>query len=804
MEHVVHIMAPFSPMLVVLVVVSLVRGAAPDAGHCDGADCGGDRSLAAYGGQVGPAECTAARREGDVSVMMACAQQSLSKPAYFGVALALQKRNKLDECMTWMERGLSLSGPNAVVLLDAAAVVSERVGDRDVTGPRSTRPQHIPITPWPAPVLGHRRATATAHYVRAIELTEAGIEAVLGLHRPGQWASLLLGCSRGDPTEAVAALAAAPSREARAAVTAAMSRLKTLYLVKLPDLQVLGPLVGRCYGLQVLLHAVDPGADPLPWYKLAAKAGLLDEVSAITTASRHGIFTGLWDDPAAILQHVSALGVATPDIGVKARRAGFEALFTQLRSVEMYMSRWVVSSTSDAGLAWLGVSCGIPRGSGITQLTGVAHGVSARQVRDHLDDCMAHQSVVASLFRDGGDLQFQRHQGGAAALHVAAAYGSARLIDAVLGSGSSSEGSAQGAWMPDGSVPTPLHIAATAGHADATAALRRHNVAAVEARDLWNRTALDIAVLQGWPRHKLADAFGDGAANAAQRNSWAAHGDPGHINGGGVGGIDCGFDVREVLTADEFAADYLAVHRPVLIRGGQVGPAWDALREKWAWSNLARAYPAVSFTTGLVPYADEFGLPISNTATTFADYLEYMAGRGPPGPPGTPRDPERDATEGTGAPQYVFSSGRSHKGASAGDFRALVADMVIPDVLPRTLAGHAIERDAQGPQFYLGPRGSGAPVHFHFHAINVLVAGSKHWFILPPADAVYSKDHIADWVAHELPKVRARGAVVLECEQRAGDLLYVPAFWAHGVLNEEQSIGYAVEFSWAYTQHNRV
>ena len=33
----------------------------------------------------------------------------------------------------------------------------------------------------------------------------------------------------------------------------------------------------------------------------------------------------------------------------------------------------------------------------------------------------------------------------------------------------------------------------------------------------------------------------------------------------------------------------------------------------------------------------------------------------------------------------------------------------------------------------------------------------------------------------------------LECEQRAGDLLFVPNNWGHAVLNLEPSVGLAVE-----------
>lgn len=35
----------------------------------------------------------------------------------------------------------------------------------------------------------------------------------------------------------------------------------------------------------------------------------------------------------------------------------------------------------------------------------------------------------------------------------------------------------------------------------------------------------------------------------------------------------------------------------------------------------------------------------------------------------------------------------------------------------------------------------------------------------------------------------------LECEQHAGDMLFVPDLWAHGVLNMDEVIGFATEFN---------
>ena len=126
------------------------------------------------------------------------------------MAAALQRKGRLGECMAWMERGLSLTGShhNPPVLLDAAAVIAEALGDASAANPghQVGGGGGDGVAPAAKPLSAFGRLTGEAHarYRRAIELTEASIEASLGLRPPGRWAELLLGCSRGDPTSAMA------------------------------------------------------------------------------------------------------------------------------------------------------------------------------------------------------------------------------------------------------------------------------------------------------------------------------------------------------------------------------------------------------------------------------------------------------------------------------------------------------------------------------------------------------------------------------------------------------------------------
>ena len=69
--------------------------------------------------------------------------------------------------------------------------------------------------------------------------------------------------------------------------------------------------------------------------------------------------------------------------------------------------------------------------------------------------------------------------------------------------------------------------------------------------------------------------------------------------------------------------------------------------------------------------------------------------------------------------------------------------------------------------------------------------GQKSWWLSPPPFAMYSTEHPLLWRERTLS---AMTTPVLQCEQQAGDVIFVPDGWAHAVLNQAESIGYASEF----------
>ena len=71
--------------------------------------------------------------------------------------------------------------------------------------------------------------------------------------------------------------------------------------------------------------------------------------------------------------------------------------------------------------------------------------------------------------------------------------------------------------------------------------------------------------------------------------------------------------------------------------------------------------------------------------------------------------------------------------------------------------------------------------------------GTKQWFFFEPAHARYERRHIHEWVRAEWVPGSEHAHLAHVCIQRAGDIIYVPHMWAHGVLNLAENTGYAEE-----------
>eukprot|EP00750_Incisomonas_marina_P008902 INCI15735.1.p2 GENE.INCI15735.1~~INCI15735.1.p2 ORF type:complete len:545 (-),score=66.07 INCI15735.1:1791-3425(-) len=110
-------------------------------------------------------------------------------------------------------------------------------------------------------------------------------------------------------------------------------------------------------------------------------------------------------------------------------------------------------------------------------------------------------------------------------------------------------------------------------------------------------------------------------------------------------------------------------------------------------------------------------------------------------------------------------------------------------------------------QFYLGPPGSGAPMHWHGTAINLLAFGKKRWQICPAElgtaySVVPSEAHFGS--IHEFRQRNESSAWVgggvdpacIELVQESGDMILLPKEIGHSTINIESSIGFAFEMQY--------
>jgi ribosomal protein L16 Arg81 hydroxylase len=98
------------------------------------------------------------------------------------------------------------------------------------------------------------------------------------------------------------------------------------------------------------------------------------------------------------------------------------------------------------------------------------------------------------------------------------------------------------------------------------------------------------------------------------------------------------------------------------------------------------------------------------------------------------------------------------------------------------------------PDWFLGAAHTGASVHFHSNAVNMLIHGRKRWTLFAPRHRLYSTKHIVQWSKEDLPRMQGKA---MHCMQEPGDVLFIPEQWGHGTENLAESVGYAMEFEFA-------
>ena len=149
---------------------------------------------------------------------------------------------------------------------------------------------------------------------------------------------------------------------------------------------------------------------------------------------------------------------------------------------------------------------------------------------------------------------------------------------------------------------------------------------------------------------------------------------------------------------------------------------------------------------------------------------------------GTPSCPPPLTTvaDGTTAREYVFDSQALFTDSG------IMSGVSFPSVVPTT---STLRQLAVG-----GPL-TGSPPHFHPPAWNAALVGRKLWVLTPPAHAFFSTGVTAwQWLAASaVDSVQRHDSDATVVLQAAGDLVFVPEFWGHAVVNVDDSLAVAFE-----------
>lgn len=239
-----------------------------------------------------------------------------------------------------------------------------------------------------------------------------------------------------------------------------------------------------------------------------------------------------------------------------------------------------------------------------------------------------------------------------------------------------------------------------------------------------------------------------------------------------AGRTDCDFPVVDARSPDAFKEIRRLVNEgePVLIRKGL--SLLDGGKElaNLDLELLVKQYGDSKVTVGEVPYANVFRL--DHSISTLKDYYNHHV-----------------LTK-SDAPLYIF---QKNNDITESGLHAL-GDLVTK-AFPSPNLICPVEYDNTGLDsihFFWGSKNSGAPLHVHADAINLVVHGEKKWFVYPPLQSLYSRKHISRWLVEDYVHMNDDEKPI-ECTQRAGDIIYVPFDWSHAVINTEQTFGYALE-----------
>lgn len=230
---------------------------------------------------------------------------------------------------------------------------------------------------------------------------------------------------------------------------------------------------------------------------------------------------------------------------------------------------------------------------------------------------------------------------------------------------------------------------------------------------------------------------------------------------------------RADITLEQFFQEYVLTNTPVIVEGACA--RWPAM-DRWSPEALEERFRHVAFKVG----NSDGGKTLRLKLKYFLDYMRHQQ---------------------DDSPLYLFETGLD----DTGSMRHLLDDFEMPDLFPHDWL-NLMNEDSRPPNrwFCVGPKRSGTSVHIDplgTSAWNAVTHGCKRWVLFEPETAkrvakgkdVRQKgedDEAIMYFDFLLPRLKRRHPEVRVYEglQNAGDLIYVPGDWWHGVLNLEDCV----------------
>lgn len=235
---------------------------------------------------------------------------------------------------------------------------------------------------------------------------------------------------------------------------------------------------------------------------------------------------------------------------------------------------------------------------------------------------------------------------------------------------------------------------------------------------------------------------------------------------GGVDRVHC----RD-LSLETFIREYEQASKPVIIQGIPEAEHWKAAENWTKESALRRRIRKYTFKCG----EDDDGRSVRVRLKHFFKYL---------------------AKQKDDSPLYIFDSTYDDNKEA----KVLLDDYKVPSYFPDDFFSLVGERRRPPYRWFLvGPRRSGTSLHIDplgTSAWNTVLTGRKRWVLFPPrtsaslakGKALYRKgedDEPINYFVDILPRMRSlpatEGLVFHEFIQEAGETVFVPGGWWHGM-----------------------